>query len=122
MATTALDELAQHGTEPVAALLVIAMEIVRHFDFHDRAVHLDGAREARTELDLGDRLAQRPDELGEGLARHGLGVLPGRRPHEGKTGRQWWLRRGHRSERRTGEIGRAHIPTPLTATSPLPPS
>src|SRR3989337_541270 len=106
MATTALDELAQHGTEPVAALLVIAMEIVRHFDFHDRVVHLDGAREARTELDLGDRLPQRLDELGERLACLGLGVLPGRRPHESKTGRQWWLRPRNRGQRRTGQRSR----------------
>ena len=64
----ALDQLAQRRAELVAALLVVAMEVVGHLDLHDDAMQLDGAVEARAELDLGRRLAERLDQLAERLA------------------------------------------------------
>ena len=72
-------------------------------------MHLDGARESRAELDLGDRLAQRLDELGKGVAGHRLGLLPGGRAHEGKARRQRRRRGGDRGERRTRDGSRVGI-------------
>ena len=40
----ALDELAQHRAQLVAALLVVAVEVVGHLHLHDDAMQLDGAR------------------------------------------------------------------------------
>ena len=69
IAAPALDQLAQPRAELLAALLVVAMEIVRHLDFHDDAVQVD--RRARSWRRARPRppLAERLDQLGEGLAR-----------------------------------------------------
>jgi hypothetical protein len=81
-----LDALPQAGAELGTALLVVPPEVVRDLGLADDAVHVQAAPEVGADLHLRHGLPERLHQLGKGLARHRLGVPPGRRPHE----RQAW--------------------------------